>query len=188
MVKELFALARKGQEKQERKIPWFRSQQWYFFFIAVLFVYGRFVKNNLIAEMSLIQNRRLHRFLGWVLSRHTFICFALYVAGYVAFVLNLKKGMYMYQFGQYAWTHMICFLMVVPSSFFVSNIFECGILWFVLPAVLIMLNDIMAYFFGFYFGKTPLISLSPKKTWEGFLGALVSVVWISFYITKLFTR
>jgi phosphatidate cytidylyltransferase len=32
------------------------------------------------------------------------------------------------------------------------------------------MNDIMAYIFGFFFGKTPLIQLSPKKTWEGFIG------------------
>ena len=57
------------------------------------------------------------------------------------------------QFGQYAWTHMICLVAVLPSSFFVSNIFESGLLWFVLPAALIILNDVMAYFFGFFFGK-----------------------------------
>jgi phosphatidate cytidylyltransferase len=32
----------------------------------------------------------------------------------------------------------------------------------------------MAYFFGFFFGRTPLIKLSPKKTWEGFVGGGVS--------------
>lgn len=26
---------------------------------------------------------------------------------------------------------------------------------------------------GFFFGRTPLIKLSPKKTWEGFLGGCV---------------
>ena len=31
----------------------------------------------------------------------------------------------------------------------------------------------MAYVFGFFFGRTPLIKLSPKKTWEGFIGGAV---------------
>ena len=31
-------------------------------------------------------------------------------------------------------------------------------------------------FEGFFFGRTRLIKLSPKKTWEGFLGAFVSTV------------
>lgn len=36
--------------------------------------------------------------------------------------------------------------------------------------MMIVCNDVMAYMFGFFFGKTPLIKLSPKKTWEGFIG------------------
>lgn len=35
---------------------------------------------------------------------------------------------------------------------------------------MIVCNDVMAYVFGFFFGRTPLIKLSPKKTWEGFIG------------------
>jgi CDP-diglyceride synthetase len=31
-------------------------------------------------------------------------------------------------------------------------------------------NDVYAYVFGRFWGKTPLIKLSPKKTWEGFIG------------------
>lgn len=41
---------------------------------------------------------------------------------------------------------------------------------------LIIINDIWAYIFGFFFGKTPLIKLSPKKTWEGFIGGGVMTV------------
>jgi phosphatidate cytidylyltransferase len=41
---------------------------------------------------------------------------------------------------------------------------------------MIICNDIMAYMFGFFFGKTPLIQLSPKKTWEGFIGGGFSTV------------
>ena len=31
---------------------------------------------------------------------------------------------------------------------------------------MVIINDVMAYMFGFFMGKTPLIKLSPKKTWE----------------------
>ena len=44
------------------------------------------------------------------------------------------------------------------------------------PVSMIICNDIMAYMFGFFFGKTPLIKLSPKKTWEGFIGGAFSTV------------
>ena len=40
----------------------------------------------------------------------------------------------------------------------------------ILPCSLIIINDTFAYLFGFFFGRTRLIKLSPKKTWEGFLG------------------
>ena len=49
---------------------------------------------------------------------------------------------------------------------------------FILPVTIIICNDIWAYLFGFFFGKTPLIKLSPKKTWEGFIGgAFATVIW-----------
>ncbi len=41
---------------------------------------------------------------------------------------------------------------------------------FIVPVSMIVCNDVMAYMFGFFFGRTPLIKLSPKKTWEGFIG------------------
>lgn len=39
MVKELFMLARVAQ--QDTKIPGFRAQQWYFFFVATFYLYLR---------------------------------------------------------------------------------------------------------------------------------------------------
>lgn len=55
--------------------------------------------------------------------------------------------MYTYQFAQYAWTHMILLVVFIPSSFFVSNIFD-GLMWFLLPCSLVIINDIGAYLFG----------------------------------------
>ena len=37
----------------------------------------------------------------------------------------------------------------------------------------VIVNDITAYLFGIFFGKTPLIKLSPNKTWEGFIGGII---------------
>ncbi|MCI14996.1 phosphatidate cytidylyltransferase-like, partial [Trifolium medium] len=107
------------------------------------------------------------------------ICYFLYIAGFVWFILSLKKRYYKYQFGQYAWTHMILIVVFTQSAFTVANIFQ-GIFWFLFPASLIAMNDVAAYFFGFFFGKTPLIKLSPKKTWEGFIGASVATMIAAF--------
>jgi phosphatidate cytidylyltransferase len=59
---------------------------------------------------------------------------------------------------------MALLLIVIQSHFIINNLFE-GLIWFVLPVSLVIMNDTTAYFFGFFFGKTPLIRLSPKKTW-----------------------
>lgn len=40
-------------------------------------------------------------------------------AGFVSFVLSLKKGMYLYQFSQFAWTHTITLVVIMPSAFLV---------------------------------------------------------------------
>lgn len=79
---------------------------------------------------------------------------------------------------------MILIVVFTQSSFTVANIFE-GIFWFLLPAALIAMNDVAAYFFGFYFGKTPLIKLSPKKTWEGFIGASVATIISAFIFANV---
>jgi hypothetical protein len=39
MVKELFAMARVRQS--DRKLPGFRAQQWYFFYVAAFYIYLR---------------------------------------------------------------------------------------------------------------------------------------------------
>ena len=64
-----------------------------------------------------------------------------------------------------------------------------GLIWFVVPVSMIVTNDVMAYLFGFFFGKTPLIKLSPKKTWEGFIGGGIATVILgavmSYYLCQI---
>lgn len=70
---------------------------------------------------------------------------------------------------------------MVPSSYWISTLEEFGMKWVVLPLVLVIVNDTMAYFFGIAFGKHPLLPvISPKKTWEGFLGATLSTIAVSY--------
>lgn len=58
----------------------------------------------------------------------------------------------------------------------IHNLFE-GIIWVMLPLGLVILNDVFSYGFGRICGKTPLIRLSPNKTWEGFLlGGICTVI------------
>lgn len=72
------------------------------------------------------------------------------------------------------------------SHFIVNNILE-GLIWFWVPASLVICNDVFAYIWGITLGRTPLIKLSPKKTVEGFIGAFWStmifgVFWGTYFI------
>jgi phosphatidate cytidylyltransferase len=105
----------------------------------------------------------------------------------VFFVGSLQKGHYRFQFTQFAWTHMALYLIVVQAHFVMNNIFE-GMIWFFLPASLVITNDIFAYVCGITFGRTQLIQLSPKKTVEGFLGAWICTIGFGYFMTNLLMR
>ena len=109
------------------------------------------------------------------------------VAGFVFFVGSLQKGHYRFQFTQFAWTHMALYLIVVQAHFIMNNIFE-GMIWFFLPASLVITNDIFAYICGIAFGRTQLIKLSPKKTVEGFVGAWICTIIFGFAMTNVLMR
>lgn len=82
---------------------------------------------------------------------------------------------------------MALYLIVVQAHFVMNNIFE-GMIWFFLPASLVITNDIFAYICGIAFGRTQLIKLSPKKTVEGFVGAWVCTIFFGFAMTNVLMR
>ena len=82
---------------------------------------------------------------------------------------------------------MALYLIVVQAHFIMNNIFE-GMIWFFLPASLVITNDIFAYICGITFGRTQLIKISPKKTVEGFVGAWVFTVIFGIGMTNVLMR
>lgn len=150
-------------------LPWFRSLSWYFLLTSNYFFYGE----SLVDYFGVVDNRT--DFLRGMVKYHRFISFSLYIVGFVWFVLSLVKRYYMKQFSLFAWTHVALLIVVTQSYLIIRNIFQ-GLIWFIVPVSMIICNDVMAYMFGFFFGKTPLIKLSPKKTWEGFIGGGLSTV------------
>ncbi|KAI3686199.1 hypothetical protein L1987_79872 [Smallanthus sonchifolius] len=167
---------------EDKRLPGFRLLNWHFFFTAMLYVYGRILGQQ---KMHAVTPEKIFYKLATNFMKYQMvICYFLYIAGFMWFILTLKKKMYKYQFSQYAWTHMILIVVFTQSSFTAANIFE-GIFWFLLPVSLIAINDVAAYFFGFFFGKTPLIKNSPRKTWEGFIGASVATVISAFFIANV---
>lgn len=150
-----------------------------------------------------------------MVTYHRFLSFALYCIGFVWFVLSLVKKYYMKQFSLFAWTHVSLLIVVTQSYLIIQNIFEgnflkyvslnslkqfnyfklctyncfiLGLIWFIVPVSMIVCNDVMAYMFGFFFGKTPLIKLSPKKTWEGFIGGGFATVLFGIILSYILCR
>lgn len=122
--------------------------------------------------------------MRWLIAYHRFTSFTMYIIGFVWFVLSLKKKYYMRQFSLFAWTHVALLIVVSQSYFIIFNIFH-GMIWFIVPVSMIVINDVMAYMFGFFLGKTPLIQLSPKKTWEGFIGGGISTIFLGMLVSMI---
>ncbi|RNF12319.1 putative CDP-diacylglycerol synthetase [Trypanosoma conorhini] len=106
--------------------------------------------------------------------------FGLPMIGIVGFVLSLRKGMYRYQFIQFTWIVMTLLFIVIQGGIQIKNMMR-GMIWFLLPVSCVVNNDIWAYAFGKFFGRTMLLALSPKKTVEGFLGAFVFTMAWAFW-------
>ncbi|UYV83082.1 CdsA [Cordylochernes scorpioides] len=137
-------------------LPWFRSLSWYFLITSNYFFYGE----SLVSYLGFFI--RTGTFMRPLITYHRFVAFCLYIVGFVWFVLSLVKKYYMRQFSLFAWTHVTLLIVVTQSYLIMQNIFE-GMIWFIVPVSMIVCNDVMAYMFGFFFGKTPLIKLSPRR-------------------------
>ncbi|KAN0059988.1 phosphatidate cytidylyltransferase [Thecaphora frezii] len=164
-----------------RQELWSKTLSWYFFAVCNYFLYGEsiiyYFKHIVFVDAYFIPFARHHRFLS----------FMLYVFGFMAFVSNLRRPNLKHQFGLFCWVHMSLLLIVFSSHFIVNNILE-GLIWFWVPASLVICNDVFAYICGMTFGKTPLIDLSPKKTVEGFVGAFVITEFFAYGWATLFQR
>ncbi|KAI5818933.1 cytidylyltransferase family-domain-containing protein [Pyronema omphalodes] len=177
--KEVIAIA--NVPSKEKKLQFTKSLNWYFLATTMYFLYGESViyyfKHIVLVDAFLLP----------FATHHRFISFILYIIGFVFFVMSLKKGHYKFQFTQFAWTHMALYLVVVQAHFIINNVFE-GMIWFFLPASLVITNDIFAYICGITFGRTQLIKISPKKTVEGFVGAWICTVIFGMVMTNVLMR
>jgi len=124
----------------------------------------------------------------FLIEYHDAVTVSLYVLALILFVWGLQEDTLKYQINQLAWTIVSLLLVVGQAQFALRYIYQ-GLLWILFPHGLIMVNDIMAYFCGVAFGRRlisrPLFRLSPKKTWEGFVGALICTLLFAFFTAPL---
>lgn len=150
---------------------------WYFYGLANFYCLGNFLLKNF--PMMVLKNP----ILQLIFINHSFICFCGFIVGFVSFVLSLKQGYLKYQFRLFAWIMLATIMVVFQGWLIIANVMQ-GLVWFVIPALLIICNDIFAYLVGYFFGSHQLIALSPKKTWEGYLGGAFFTFIFSYILTS----
>lgn len=170
------------ENSQLINLPLTRTLNWYFLFTTIFYLDGLSVWQFSSKYLSKVPVIRYY--LNWVAMNHVFISYCLYVLGFVLFVKSLKMGHLRYQFKSLCITHMVLLLCVSQAHLIIQNILS-GLFWFLLPCGLVIVNDIFAYLCGITMGKTKLISISPKKTLEGFLGAWFFTVLASVILVKV---
>jgi len=170
------------ENSQLINLPLTKTLNWYFLFTTIYYLDGLSIwqfTSKYLLRIPIIGNH-----INWFVNNHVFICYCLYVLGFVIFVKSLKMGHLRYQFKSLCITHMVLLLCVFQAHLIIQNILT-GLFWFLLPCGLVIVNDIFAYLCGITMGKTKLISISPKKTLEGFLGAWFFTVLASVLLVKL---
>lgn len=164
---------------QSRRIPLWRTTGWYFFVSLIFLLYGKIVLSHFYDQNLHISRSPAFKY---ALEHHSFISFCMYCAGLVGFVLSLRPHSYHFQFTYFGRALVALSLVVVQSHFMILNI-SLGLIWFVLPCWLIVVNDSFGYFCGRLFGRHSLLALSPKKTWEGYIGAAVFTMAAAYFLS-----
>ncbi|ANZ74906.1 BA75_01909T0 [Komagataella pastoris] len=168
-------------------LPFTASLNWYFLITSIYFLDGESLIYHSINKLQTEDYERVFEFFKFFIVNHRFISYCLYVLGFVFFVASLTKGYYKFQFAQLCITTMTLLLVVVQAHCIVNNILN-GLIWFLLPVGLVIVNDIFAYLCGITFGRTQLIEISPKKTVEGFVGAWICTGGFSMILSYVFSK
>jgi len=174
------------ERAKEVQIPLFRTVQWAWFFTAVFSAYGSEFLRAPLGLSEYLDAADIPMFGTWS-NLHEWVSFSLYSVLFMVTVLSLKRGCYLYQITQMAWTVFSLLITTVQMKSVVFNI-AIGYFWVLFPVLLVITNDTMAYFCGQLakkriFGKdTVFLQLSPNKTWEGFIGGGIFTLLFGFFL------
>lgn len=122
-----------------------------------------------------------------LLKYHHLICFLVGALILVIFVTNLTEENDNHALARLAWSILGCVALIASSNMY-TYVASYSIFWFFTSISLIAWNDSFAYFCGRLFGRHGLIKLSPKKTVEGFVGALFFTVIIGWFTPIVFAK
>ena len=118
---------------------------------------------------------------------HLFVSFSLFMLALFLYVIDLTPENDAYAYKLFGYTICGAVLLVVPLNLFIY-LAKRSIFWVFISISCVIFNDTLAYFCGRFFGKHPLIKLSPKKTIEGFVGALILTPLLAMAIPLAFSK
>jgi phosphatidate cytidylyltransferase len=108
----------KRDREKDKRIPYFRILNWYFFCICIYFVYGKILQQHI--HVVHLENP----IVGLLTNHHSFKSFVCWTVGFCTFILSLEKGTYKYQFTQFGWTHVTLLMVVVSASCMINNMYD----------------------------------------------------------------
>lgn len=155
------------------------------FFVSIFYTYSEFavemIKNNTTLHESWFEYAQLAPLLS----------FTLYTGTFVLTISTMQTGHIRFQLNQLCWTIVVLCLTVGQLKYIMHNIYN-GLIWFTLPILLVITNDIMAYVSGITCGRKfihrPFMQLSPNKTWEGFIGGGIFTVITGWYLSRYLAK
>ena len=171
-------------DRIDQTIPLFRTTQWMWFFVALFYSYSEF------AVEMIKSNTKQHHLLEWA-QWARLLSFASYTGTFVLTIATMQVGHIKFQLNQLCWTIFVLCLTVGQLKYVMHNIYN-GLIWFTLPILLVITNDIMAYVAGMTCGRKFIrrrfIELSPNKTWEGFIGGGVCTVIAGWHLSRFLAK
>ncbi len=168
----------------EETIPLFRTTQWMWFVTAIFYTYSDFVVEIIKSNTSLHYLLDYARFQGS-------LAFLLYSATFVTTIATMQKDYIRFQLNQLCWSILVLCLTVGQLKYIMHNVYN-GLFWFALPIMLVVSNDSFAWLAGITCGKKfiqrKFISLSPNKTWEGFIGGWIGTMIFGWHLSRFMAQ
>ena len=168
----------------EKTIPLFRTTQWLWFWTSIFYTHSDFVVDVIKGNTS------LHYLLSYA-RYHTGFAFLLYSGTFVLTISTIQPGYIRFQINQLCWTILVLCLTVGQLKYIMHNVYN-GLFWFVLPIMLVVSNDSFAWLAGITCGRKfirrEFISISPNKTWEGFIGGWIGTMIFGWHLAKFMAK
>jgi phosphatidate cytidylyltransferase len=172
--------------RMEQKLPGFYHLLWAWFATSTCYCYGKWLEE--LTNNPLVDTSGMPGLLSWFVKYQAMISLVLYGAVFVVTVLLLRppQETYLYQVQRLTFTIVSLMVIFAQMQGAISIIYK-GLFFYFVPAAIVMTNDIMAYFTGVALGRKffdrPLLTLSPNKTFEGFLGAILWTSMFAFFFS-----